>query len=120
MDSPPSTIKYVASCCKKRRDYAQAQMMVNNLVVTWLLLDSRRILELSDRVNVRVSDWIAISSGNVDDSEISHEALMKLGIHIGELGILTVGSPSQLLNSPSSPPPPPRQPIPFFSKRKFR
>ena len=79
---------------KKRRDYAQAQRMANNLVVTWLLLEGRRILELSDRVNVRVSDWIAISSG----------------IHIGELGILTVGSPSQLLNSPSSRPPP-RQPI---------
>lgn len=40
---------------------------------------------------------------------------MKLGIHIGELGILTIGSPSQLLNSPSSPPPP-RQPIPSSPK----
>lgn len=115
MDSSPNKIRYLASCCKKRREYAQARRMVNSLVVTRLLQESRSTLKLSDRVKVRMSDWIAISSGNVDDSEVSHKVLMKLGIHIGELGILIVGSPSQLLNPPSSLPPP-RQPIPSSSK----
>lgn len=54
-------------------------------------------LSLDDRMKIRVSDWISVSSGDVDRSEIPYDKLKKLGIRVGELGILGFGAPPQLL-----------------------
>lgn len=63
-------------------------------------------LALDDRMKIRVSDWISVSSGDVDRSEIPYDKLKKLGIRVGELEILGFGAPPQLLEFP----PPPRLP----------
>lgn len=106
MEANATTLKSVANCCKRHRDYFRARRMVNHLVVNRLLKSSRSTLPLEARLKIRVNDWIRISNPNQDlnDSEISHEILTRFGIHVGELGILEVGAPPLLLPSP-----PPRQ-----------
>lgn len=74
--------------------------MVNHLIVNRLLKPSQSTRPLEARLKVKVNDWIHISNKNLDDSEISHEIFTKLGIHIGEFGVLEVGAPPQLLPSP--------------------
>lgn len=76
IETNPSTLKYVASCCKKQRDYLRARRMVNHLVVNRLLKPSRSTLSLSARLKVKVNDWIQISNQKLDDSEILHEILI--------------------------------------------
>lgn len=112
VEATGSTLKYMAICCKKQRDYPRARRMVNHLVVNRQLKPSQPTRSLEARLKVKFSEWTQISdpNRNLDDSEISYEILTKLGIHIGELGVLEVGAPPQLLPFPlprqSTPPNP--------------
>lgn len=62
-EASTSTLNYIASCCKKQRNYYRARRMVNNMVVNRLLKSSRSVLSLEDRWMVRINDWIRITKG---------------------------------------------------------
>ena len=72
------------------RDYPKARRMVNNSMVT-RLLEPRKWYKNVRRPTAR--DWHRVRTRLVDDAEIPHAVLAKLGFHIGEFGVLAEGAP---------------------------